>query len=243
MLWCVKENLPLDFVSWHEYFQSSDVIAKEADAFRAYLKEFPKLQESVKSLMITEWNEAWWPNRPHDHEVGAAWCADGMIRAIIPKKIDRPCLFYVKQGDMSFRGDWSILMQDNRPKPTFNMASIFNSLSGNWIRINGGDDDICAVAALDSKRDRLAVVLVNFRYRYALNRRVHLTVNELPSNFVGGRWQESIIDALHANVFTDPNRADLAVSGKGSIEKNQFQYDREMPANSIVLLELQTESK
>jgi hypothetical protein len=69
-----------------------------------------------------------------------------MIRTMIPKKIDRPCLFYVKQGDMSFRGDWSILMQGNRPKPTFNMARIFNSLSGEWVKISGGDDDVCAVA-------------------------------------------------------------------------------------------------
>ena len=65
-----------------------------------------------------------------------------MIRTMIPKKIDRPCLFYVKQGDMSFRGDWSIMMQDNRPKPTFNMARIFNSLSGEWVKISGGDDDV-----------------------------------------------------------------------------------------------------
>ena len=73
MLWCVKENLPLDFVSWHEYFQEANVIAKEAERNLPVLEEFPTLRESVKSLMITEWNEAWWPNRPHDHEVGAAW--------------------------------------------------------------------------------------------------------------------------------------------------------------------------
>ena len=86
MLWCQQENLPLDFVSWHEYFQAADVIAAEADAFREYLREFPRLEASVKSFMITEWNEAWWPNRPEDHEIGAAWCADGMIRAMIPKQ-------------------------------------------------------------------------------------------------------------------------------------------------------------
>jgi len=44
MLWCMRENLPLDFVSWHEYFQSADVIAAEADAFRGYLRAFPRLE-------------------------------------------------------------------------------------------------------------------------------------------------------------------------------------------------------
>ena len=243
MLWCVKENLPLDFVSWHEYFQEANVIAKQADGFRSYLDEFPTLTKSVKSLMITEWNEAWWPNRPHDHEIGAAWCADGMIRTMIPKKIDRPCLFYVKQGDMNFRGDWSIMMQDNRPKPTFNMARIFNSLSGEWVKISGGDDDICAVAALDSKQGRLAVVLVNFRYRYSLGRHVHLETTNLPASFAGGSWRESVVDPLHSNVFTDQNRCDLEISNRGSIERDRFAYDRDMMANSIVLLELKAKAE
>jgi Glycosyl hydrolases family 39 len=238
MLWCDKENLPLDFVSWHEYFQAANVIAKEADAFRQYLDEFPKLRQSVKSLMITEWNEAWWPNRPHDHEIAAAWCAHGMIRTMIPKKIDRPCLFYVKQGDMSFRGDWSILMHENRPKPTFNMARIFNSLSGEWVKISGGDDDVCALAAFNSKQGRLAVVLVNFRDRYSVARQVRLKTNNLPSAFVGGTWQESVIDSLHSNVFTDPSRCELEISRQGSVENEHFTYDVDMMANAVILLEL-----
>ncbi len=162
---------------------------------------------------------------------------------MIPKKIDRPCLFYVKQGDMSFRGDWSIMMQDNRPKPTFNMARIFNSLSGEWVKISGGDDDVCAVAAIDSRRGRLAVVLVNFRYRYAVGRHVHLETGDLPSAFAGGTWQESVIDSLHSNVFTDQNRCNLETVNRGSTEKGRFTYDRDMMANSIVLLELKAKDQ
>ena len=243
MLWCAKENLPLDFVSWHEYFQEANVIAKEADGFRQYLDEFPQLQKSVRSFMITEWNEAWWPNRPEDHELGAAWCADGMIRTMIPKKIDRPCLFYVKQGDMNFRGDWSIMMQGNRPKATFNMARIFNSLRGEWVKVSGGNDDVCAVAAMDSDQGRLAVVLVNFRYRYPVRRHVHLEAGKLPPAFAGGNWQESVVDSLHCNVFTDVSRCELETSSSGSIEKERFVYDRDLMANSIVLLELQAKAK
>ncbi len=243
MLWCVKENLPLDFVSWHEYFQSPDVIAKEADAFRDYLEKFPQLRERVKSFMITEWNEAWWPDRPQDHELGAAWCANGMIRAMIPKAIDRPCLFYVKQGDMSFRGDWSIMMADNRPKPTFNMARIFNSLRGEWVKVNGGDDDICAVAALSANQDRLAIVLVNYRDRYAIRRHVRVQTSKLPDSLAGGKWQASVVDSLHSNVFNDASRCELEVSDSGNIENDVFTYDGEMMANSIVLLELSANSK
>ena len=114
MLWCQQEKLPLDFVSWHEYFQPPEIIVKEADAFRAYLADFPELKRTVTSFMITEWNEAWWADRPQDHELGAAWCANSITRAFLPARIDRPCFFYVKQSDMNFRGDYSLLMKDNR---------------------------------------------------------------------------------------------------------------------------------
>ena len=174
ILFCAHENLPLDFVSWHEYFQEASMIAEEARAFRGYLADQPRLVKSVRSFMITEWNEAWWPDRPHDHELGAAWCADGIVRAMLPEKIDRPCFFYVKQNDMNFRGDFSLLMQDNLPKASYNMAKIFNGLSGQWASLTGTDGEVSGVAAWDQKRERLAIVLVNFSNRYGVPRRVAL---------------------------------------------------------------------
>ena len=238
MLWCLQENLPLDFVSWHEYFQAADVIAGQAKAFREYLQEFPKLQASVKSFMITEWNEAWWNDRPQDHELGAAWCADGMIRAMIPHRIDRPCLFYVKQGDLNFRGDWGILMKGNRPKPVYNMARIFNSLRGDWVKVSGGDEDVCAVAALDANRGRLAIVLVNYRWRNSVRRKVQLKIDNLPVALFDGQWREWVVDPLHSNIFTDANRCELEMTSSGKIQKGTFTYDRDLMANSVVLLEL-----
>src|SRR5205807_6511733 len=152
-----------------------------------YLEDFPGLKQSVSSFMITEWNEAWWADRPQDHEVGAAWCANSITRAFIPGGIDRPCFFYVKQGDMNFRGDYSLLMKDNVPKASYNVAKIFNGLSGRWIAVQGTDEDISGVAAWDAERGRLAIVLVNFRSRYSLRRNVRLQINELPPSIRSGK--------------------------------------------------------
>jgi hypothetical protein len=116
MLFCAEENLPLDFVSWHEYFQPVDAFAEEVQAFRRYLRDMPGLEAGITSYMITEWNQAWWADRPHDLEIGAAWCATTITRAFVPHRIDRPRFFYVKQNDMNFRGDFSLLMRDNIPK-------------------------------------------------------------------------------------------------------------------------------
>lgn len=238
MAWCEQESLPLDFVSWHEYFHPADIIAGQADAFRAYLKDYPKVQKQVKSFMLTEWSEAWWHNRPQDHEVGSAYCADGVIRAFIPKKIDRPCFFYVKQNDMNFRGDWSMIMQDNVPKPTYNMAKIFNGLSGRWLPVEGTDGEVCAVAAWDAKSQRLALVVVNFSYRHNLRRHVRLDVDKLPGRLAGGKYVQWTIDGKHSNVWHDRNRAELEQTGTGSIEGRRFSLDATLEANSVTLIEL-----
>ena len=238
MLWCQQEKLPLDFVSWHEYFQMPETIVKEANAFRTYLSGFPELQRTVSSFMITEWNEAWWADRPQDHELGAAWCASSIVRAFLPAHIDRPCFFYAKQGDMGFRGDYSLLMQENRPKASYNVAKIFNGLRGNWLPVTGTDDDVSAVSAWDAKQGRLAIVLVNFRDRYALRRQVQVRMGQLPATLNGGRWQESIVDATHSNIWNDQSRAELAVTRTGDLTGKDFAFEATLAANSVTLIEL-----
>jgi hypothetical protein len=245
MLWCAQEKLPLDFVSWHEYFQPPEKIVKEAEAFRSYLKEFPDLQQRVRSFMITEWNEAWWPDRPQDHEVGAAWCANSITRAFIPARIDRPCFFYVKQGDMNFRGDYSLLMQGNTPKASYNVCRIFNGLSGNWIWIGGTnaatgsfDGDISGVAAWDAQRARLSIVLVNFRDRYALRRHVRLQIPGLPRPLHAARWQEWTVDATHGNVWHDRAQAELAQSDSGTVKNGTLAWERSLAPNSVTWIEI-----
>jgi hypothetical protein len=236
MLWCDREKLPLDFVSWHEYFHPAEVIAKEAEEFRAQLESFPELKPRVTSLILSEWNQAWWADRPQDHEVGAAWCADCVTRAFIPHHIDRPCLFYAKQGDDNFRGDYGILMKDNVPKATYNVAKIFNSLSGLWLDVGGTDDEISAVACWDGAKKRLAIVLVNFRYRYGLERRIILHLDHLPEELRGGAWREWTVDATHSNAWHDRSKAELQRTGAGDIDGGDFQ--RALGANSIMMLEL-----
>jgi xylan 1,4-beta-xylosidase len=238
MLWCQQEKLPLDFVSWHEYFQPPETIVKEAEAFRTYLAGFPELRYAIDSFMITEWNEAWWADRPQDNELGAAWCANSITRAFLPAHIDRPCFFYVKQGDMNFRGDYSLLMKDNLPKASYNVARIFNHLRGKWLPVSGTDDDVSVVAAWDAKQTRLAIVLVNFRDRYALRRPVQLRLNPLPATLNAGRWQECVVDATHSNAWNDLTKAELTVTRSGEISGKAFNWEQTLPPNSVTLIEL-----
>src|SRR6185312_10193016 len=108
-------------------------------------------------------------------------CANCVTRCFIPYHLGRPCLFYVKQGDNNFRGDFSILMGGNVPKATYNVAKVFNSLRGEWLPVRGTDNDVSAVAAWDAPHRQLVLVLVNYSYSYGLGRNVHVATNTLPS--------------------------------------------------------------
>jgi hypothetical protein len=233
--WCAQEKLPLDFLSWHEYFQSAQTITDEVKEMRNDLKATPQFAQAGNRLMLTEWNEAWWPDRPHDSEIGAAWCANSVTRCFIPNKLEKPCLFYVKQGDDGFRGDWSILMKDNVPKATFNAAKIINSLKGNWIPITGTDGEISAVAAWDAPTKTLRLVLVNFQDRYNLRRLVHVATKGLPAEIQNGTWHRYTIDAMHSNVWNDHSHAELEQTGSGAI--GAADLEESLPSNSVTLLE------
>ncbi|HWB05189.1 MAG TPA: hypothetical protein VG796_19310 [Verrucomicrobiales bacterium] len=238
MAWCHQEKLPLDFVSWHEYLQGADVFIAEAAEFRNGLKGFPELERTVQSFMVTEWNEAWWADRPQDHEVGAAWAANTVTRAFIPHRIDRPCFFYVKQGDQNFRGDYAMLLKDNTPKAAYNMCKVFNSLSGQWLKVSGADGEVSCVAAWDAAKKRLAVVMVNFADRYGLARNVKLTVPKLPTDLAGATWREWTIDATHSNAWNDMKTAVLTKTRSEPVSGDSLTWSAVLPANSVTVVEV-----
>ncbi len=140
---------------------------------------------------------------------------------------------------MNFRGDYSLLMKDNLPKASYNVARIFNGLRGNWLAVTGTDDDVSAVATWEARQARLAIVLVNFRDRYALRRPVQLRISHLPAWLEGGRWQEFVVDATHSNAWHDQSKAELTVARSGGFSGQAFTWGQTLPPNSVTLLELE----
>ncbi|MDZ4819643.1 MAG: hypothetical protein SGJ20_11795 [Planctomycetota bacterium] len=243
MAYCTEEKLPLNFLSWHEYFQSWQTVDKEAKAFKSYLEDYPTIKPQVKSLFITEWNEAWWSNRPHDHELGASWCADSLVRACIPNGDVKPCFFFVKQNDDIFQGHWAMIMKDNVPKASYNVLKMFNHLSGQWIEFTGTDDDVCGVASWDAEKKQLKVILVNYRDRYGVPRDVQLKIPGLPKELLNGQFKEHLVDGTHSNVWHDRKTAELQQVNQGAIQGDSFVIDRTLEPNSVTLFELTPAAK
>ncbi len=129
-------------------------------------------------------------------------------------------------------------MKDNVPKASYNMARIFNGLSGNWVSLSGTDGDVSGVAAWDAERGRVAIVIVNFRDRYAVRRQVSVEIGDVPGALEGGKWIEWTVDATHSNVWHDPGRAELSQTGTGALAGSRFGVQRTLMPNSVTLLEL-----
>jgi hypothetical protein len=139
---------------------------------------------------------------------------------------------------MGFRGDYSLLMKDNIPKASYNVAKIFNGLSGAWVALSGTDGDVSGVAAWDAARGRLAIVLVNFRDRYALRRHVRLQVDELPKALRSGDWQEWTVDATHSNVWNDQGKPELTRTRSGELGEKGVTLEGTLMPNSVTLVEM-----
>ena len=144
----------------------------------------------------------------------------------------------MKQGDDGFRGDFSLLMKDNVPKASYNVLKMFNHLSGQWIEFTGTDDDVCGVAAWDKSKQRLAIVLVNYRDRYPLPRRVKLDVAELPAELQQGSWREWLVDGTHSNVWHKRDDAELEQIDEGQVSGDSLVFQRTLEPNSVTLIEV-----
>jgi len=236
--YCAKQGLPLDFISWHEYFHPPQVYLDEANQIRRFLDEFPSVKRRLKEFMITEWNYAWWHDYAQDHELGAAWAANTAIRAFIPARIDKPCFFYVKDNDERFHGSWAMLMRNNVPKAVFNVARMFNSMAPQRLKVVGGDEQVCALASIADDETRLTVIIVNFAQKYGIRRPIDLSIDPLPPKLRNGRWRRYLVDATHSNVWHDRAHAELEQVDQGRIPDTRFAKQFVLETNGVTMLEL-----
>jgi len=236
---CAQRDLPLDFITWHEYFHPPKVYIEEMEKTKALLNKYPSVKRRVKGFFITEFNYAWWHDFPQDNEIGASWVANNVIKSAIPAGIDVLCFFYVKDGDNRFRGSWGLLMGDNLPKPSYFVYQLFAMMEKKRLEIKGGDEDICAIASSDDKGKRITIMIVYFPERYGIPRRVNLIISPLPKKFWGGESKLYLVDAQHNNIFHDTSVRKLECTYRGEIPKqNSWEIHTLLLPNSVALLEL-----
>lgn len=236
---CEETGAPLDFVTWHEYFQPWWIMKKEAEQIREYMNDYPKVKKQVKELQVTEWNFTWWSDLGQDNEVGAAWCANTVTRAWVPARVDKPCFFYAKDGDMNFRGSFGMLIGDNKPKAQANVCRMFNMLAPTKLDLVGEDGDLSGMASTDPETGRTTVLIVNFGDRYGVPRKVEVAISNLPKSVLGGVCRRYLMDKDHSNIWNDLNRAELEIVETVVVsKKGSFKHTFTLANNGVTLLEI-----
>jgi len=236
---CEKTGAPLDFVTWHEYFQTHQTMKNEADQIRDYLKDYPKALEQVKEYAVTEWSYAWWHDRAHDNEVGAAWAAASMLRGWMAAGVHKPCWFLAKDFSSGLQGEWGMFTRENKPKPVANVCAMFNRMMPVRIEFTGGDDQIAGAASLDPGSGRVTVLILSFAERFGSPRGIRLSAMNLPSSLDNGVCRQYLVDATHSNIWNDRDGCELKMVRETPIVKaNALDMGFELANNAVTLLEL-----
>lgn len=120
----VANNLPLDFISWHEYAFDASSYGAGAQAIRAVVADFPTLHPL---LWLDEWNVSSGPNPAMSGSEGAAFVA-AVLESAQSAGIDR-ATFYEAADDSPF-DTFGVLTQSLAPKFDYQVFAMWHSMAG-----------------------------------------------------------------------------------------------------------------
>ena len=197
-----NEDLRLDFLSWHLYWDWQAGVWKQVGRARAYAAEFGLKPE----LIVDEWNYS--PvNDPGNDDNDAAVCIADMICRMTEVGIDRAPFFEIKDGpnEKRYWGRWGLFTNDHRPKASYYTMLGFAHMEGERLKMSGacelpGDEVINKVKArigglAVGEDGHLDVVLFNTSRK--LDESVEMSVSGLGRSSV--KAKVFMVDKTHSN--------------------------------------------
>jgi hypothetical protein len=212
-----KNNLRLDFLSWHHYSKNPEDFIDDMIALNKYLAypQYYRFQNLPR--ILSEWGYDSNPNPIADTNLGAAYTI-AAIRNFIGANYQLAFLFEIKDG---LSQNWGIITNTGQPKPRYYALKLLNYLSDMRILVEGEGTYVKALASLSY--NQINVILVNFDPEEKNMEMVPLTIKNLED----GRYRLKIID-----VYGNENEEKIIVNGR-LMRKNIL-----LTANQIVLLQL-----
>lgn len=151
-----KNNLRVDFLSWHRYSKNVDDFSNDVNNINDWLApgEYQKYRNLSK--IVTEWGYDPQYNPVADGPAGAAHLIAG-TRNFIDRDVAYAFSFEAHDGDAPSLG---ILAADGSKKSRFNALKLLNELDGTRLAVDGESNFVKAIAV---KKERgVAVVLANY---------------------------------------------------------------------------------
>lgn len=206
---CAKENIPLDFFSWHRYFDNSACLIPEAEYVRELLD---KNGLTETESIFNEWNYCCGKNGCTWDVMKEAEGASNIAKAMITLQklpVDK-AMYYDALPTRAYCGLYYFPSQT--VTPTYYTFKAFNSLYKlkKEVAATAEDKDIAVLAAADGKAG--AVMIAN-----AKNKSVNVTFD-----------LKNVQGSISATI-TDKRR---------TFKKIEFTSDFKLPAYSVLLLEM-----
>jgi len=154
-----KNNLPLDFISFHRYSQNPFQFRKDLNSAQKIISKFPNTNNL--KIYITEWGPDSNPNPIYDNQYSAIHALASSIQ--MQQKNVLAFAFEIKDGPGAKKnyGRWGIFTHQNfglSPKPRFFAFKFLNQLTGNTLLVRGQNSTITAIGVKDANTIKLLVV-------------------------------------------------------------------------------------
>jgi len=159
-----KENLRLDFISWHRYDTDPEIYAKDISDVESWIARVPEFADI--EVIVTEWGPYSENNRIYDNKVGAAHLLSVIRRQM--GRINLAMPFSIKDGPSAssgqvYWGRWGLFTSDvsgNLPKPRYTALKWLTGLGEERLILGGEGSWITGVAA--RKADTMQIILTNY---------------------------------------------------------------------------------
>lgn len=219
-----KNNLRVDFYSWHRYNRNIDQFEKDISETQEWLKDFPEYENL--EMVISEWGHNSDNDPGYDGSFGAAHTAATAIQMV--GVIDKGFVFEIEDGKdpagKTSWGRWGLMTNQAfgaQPKPRYQALRMIDQIGDTRLDLLGKGTWVKALAA--KQNEKIQVVMANYDPEVSNVENVPITfTNIIPGSFtlqqtfLGGRSNTVNLATTSAILQTTVN----------------------MPTNSVAFLEL-----
>lgn len=159
----VRNDLRVDFYSWHRYSKDVRDYEKDIENARAWIIAFP--EHSEVEFIISESGYETENDEGYDGTFSAIHTL--AIQATTFQKISKTFVFEIKDGpgDKKYWGRWGLLTHEKfgepEAKPRYNAILFLNQMKGNWHPVYGQGSWVKAFSTSDEK-GVIRLLLVNY---------------------------------------------------------------------------------
>lgn len=178
----IKQNLRMDFISWHRYSDDPEVYGKDIDLLRQFMTPYQSVAKNTE-IIISEWGINSENDARYDGNAAAAHLVTSLTYMI--PAVDRAFVFEIEDGKnqegKEYWGRWGLFTHvdfGSHAKPRVQAIKLLNRLGSEQLHVSGNGTWVRALAT--RKNNTVQVIAANYDPRGRHTEDVPFSLNGLP---------------------------------------------------------------